>query len=553
MKKKILSLMLAVSMVILALTGCGKTKDTGKEGEQTPTPTAAPTVTQGAKGEEETTGNFNETGYPIVNEKITLKVMLMIRDVDTLMEINEMPMVKELEEKTGIHIEWEVVKGSDWSLKSNLMFASGEYPDIILAVGTTGMDEEFGVTQEILIPLDELSAKYMPNYMERIAMEADDPTVSLVASDGQKYSIGFLVGQYINTNQHFFINQTWLDNLGLPTPNTLEELTEVLRAFKKGDPNGNGVADEIVLEMGLDTGFYNVDYMLPMFGVPSDQKTWLFIDDNKQVQFTPLQEGFRQCMEWLNMMYKEEILDKEVISQDINTIETKLKGGNVGFFTAWRLLAMGFDDGVAKDSVLYTPVGPNGQTAKMFRTLELARHGAYVTATNEHIPATMRWLDSLLEKEMMFSLYYGPQDEAWEYNKENGKIDSTITDTTGIRNALDTNTLFFAPGAYISEVFNMAPQRIEKTDYCIEYEEAGVLQKYSNDYLRLAPLTSEQIQSNVLKETDIGNAVVENMAKFITDGVTDDSWNTFVSLLERIGYEEYVKTYQSAIDQMDLK
>lgn len=551
MKKKILSLMLAVSMVMLALTGCGKGKETGGDGDKTPT--SAPTVTEGAKGEETKSSNFNETGYPIVNEKITLKVMLMIRDVDTLMEINEMPMVKELEEKTGIHVEWEVVKGSDWNMKLNLMFASGEYPDIILAVGTTGMDEEFGVTQELLIPLDDLAAKYMPNYMERIAMEADDPTVSLIASDGQKYSIGFLVGQYINTNQHFFINQTWLDNLGLETPNTLEELTDVLRAFKTGDPNGNGIADEVPLEMGLDTGFYNIDYMLPMFGVPSDQKTWLFIDDNKQVQFTPMQEGFRQCMEWLNMMYKEELLDKEVISQDINTIETKLKGGNVGFFTAWRLLAMGLDDGVAKDSVLYMPVGSNGQTAKMFRTLELARHGAYVTATNENVPATMRWLDSLLEKETMFSLYYGPQDEAWEYNKENGKIDSTITDTTGIRNCLDTNTLFFAPGAYISEVFNMAPQRIEKTQYCIEYDEAGVLQKYSNDYLRLAPLTSEQIQSNLLKETDIHNAVIENAAKFITDGVTDDSWNAFVTLLERIGYEEYVKTYQSAIDQMELK
>ena len=43
-----------------------------------------------------------------------------------------MPVIRALEEKTGIHLEWEVVKSSDWSTKLNLMWASGEYPDILL-------------------------------------------------------------------------------------------------------------------------------------------------------------------------------------------------------------------------------------------------------------------------------------------------------------------------------------------------------------------------------------------------------------------------------------
>ena len=35
-----------------------------------------------------------------------------------------------------------------------------------------------------------------------------------------------------------WINSTWLKRLKLETPKTAEELTEVLRAFKTGDPNG---------------------------------------------------------------------------------------------------------------------------------------------------------------------------------------------------------------------------------------------------------------------------------------------------------------------------
>lgn len=550
MKKKVLAMILTASMTFACLTGCGSS-EAGGTGTTVSDKAAATTSTT-----EAVSANFNETGYPIVNEPITLKVLLGIRDVDSMVAPGEMPAVQRLEEQTGIHIEWEVIKGSDWDTKLNLMFASGEYPDVILSCNTTVDDEEFGVTQKLLIPLDELTEKYMPTYTERINNEDADPTEGLTASDGKKYSVGYLVGQNINTNQHFFINQTWLDNLGLSTPSSLDELTEALRAFKTQDPNGNGEADEIPLEMGLDTGFYSVRYMLPMFGIPCDPDKWIYIDDNKTVQLAPTQEGFRQCMEWLHMMYEEELIDPEIISQDINTIETKLKAGNVGFFNAWRLLAMGFDDGVAKDCVLYTPTAPEGGQASLYRYLEMAKPGAFVTVSNQNVPETMRWLDALMDTETMFSLYYGEQDATdgtgWTYN-DNGKIDSINDGSVDVKNFIDCNTLFFAPGKYISETFNMPAQRIEKTSYCEEYDAAGVIQKYSNDYLDLAPLTSEQIQNSVLKETEIDYAVVENVATFISNGVTDDSWNAFVKLFDDMKVDEYVKMYQDVIDTMDMK
>ncbi len=552
MKKKIMATILAVCMVVTSFAGCASKDNSSTTDDSRKVGNSAGGDATASAGDKSSGSSFNETGYPIVNEPITLNVVLGTRDVDTLMEPNDMPIVQELEKKTGIHIEWEVIKQSDWDTKVNLMFASGEYPDIIISANKPVDTEEYGVTQQILIPVDDLTSKYMPTYKERIAGEATDPTLGLKASDGQKYSVGYLVAQNINTNQHFFLNQTWLDNLGLPTPTTLSELTDTLRAFKEQDPNGNGEADEVPVEMALDTGFYSVKYMLPMFGVPCDPDKWIYLDDNKQVQFTPTQEGFRACMEWLNSLYKENLLDPEVISQDINTLETKLKGGNAGFFTAWRLTAMGLDDGVAKDATLFMPTAPEGTAPKLYRYTEIAKPGAYITTTNENIPASMRWLDSLLDTETMYSLYYGPKGTGWDYNKDNSKIDTIITDTTGIRDCFDQNTLFFAPGQYLTSVFNWSPQRIEKTEYCQKYDAAGMIQKYSNDYLDMAPLTSEQHQSSALVETDIDNAVMEHMADFITSGVTDDNWNTFVKLFTDMNITDYVKMYQDAIDTMGI-
>lgn len=549
MRKKVVTIILAAAMAMSALAGCGKS-----DGDSADTSAGKGTESSGDVAEQ-ASENFNETGFPIMNEEITLKVMQGIRDVDSLTDPSEMPAIQRLEEQTGIKLEWEVVKASDWPTKLNLMFASGEYPDLILTPNTEVDDEEYGVSQQLLIPLnDDLTSKYMPNYTERREAEDTDPCESLVASDGNKYSIGYLVGQYISTNAHYFINQDWLDRCNLETPTNVDELTDVLRAFKEQDANGNGDAsDEVPLEMSLDNGFYGVRYMLPMFGVPADPDKWIYLDDEKQVQFTAVQEGFRDCMEWLHTCYEEGLLDPEMISQDQNTVETKLKEGNVGFFTAWRLKAMDFDNGVAKTCTLYVP-GDEGTLD--YRYIEMAKPGAYITCTNQYVPQTLRLLDAMMDTEMMYSLYYGEQDATdgtgWEYDEE-GKIHSLMNGDVDIINFLDCNTLFFGPGKYIDSVFDWPEQRIEKTEYCQTYEDAGIMQKYSNDYLDLAPLTSEQLQSNALIETDINNAVAENIATFITEGVTDDSWNGFVSLFDGMGVEDYVSVFQGAIDTMELE
>ena len=112
--------------------------------------------------------------------------------------------------------------------------------------------------------------------------------------------------------------------------------------------------------------------------------------------------------------------------------------------------------------------------------------------------------------------------------------------------------MFWGPGKYISETFNMPPQRIEKTEYCLKSDEAGIIQKYSDDYLKMAPLTSEQLQDITRIETDINNAVVENIANFVSNGVTDESWNSFVALFDGMGVSDYVQMYQDAIDTMEL-
>lgn len=416
MRKKLVTLLLAVSMTVTSLAGCGSQSGTAESAGQ------EEESSQAASTETEESDIFNAEGYPIVKENYTIKILQHLNDSNNLKEPEEITAVQMLEELTGISIEWEQVRDSDWETKLSLMFASEEYPDIIL-VGSKGLNkvdvEDYGVTQSLLMPLDDLIDQYMPNYSQRVAMEELDPTIPLAASDGKTYAVGYMIGNSYLTTNHFFINQKWLDKLGLETPKTPEELTEVLRAFKTQDPNGNGEADEIPIVTENSYEF------LSLFGVPygtgaNGGYRWMHIDDEKQVQFVPTEEGFRACVEWLHELYEEELLDPEMFSQDFNTLASKLQNGKGGMFINYRLKNAQFMN-AADECVLWTP----GGDAKFVRNLSQANPAAYITSACERPEIAARLLDAMLEDEIMYSAYIGAQGDpfiGWDYNEE-GKIE----------------------------------------------------------------------------------------------------------------------------------
>ena len=119
-KKKIVALLTACMLMTGMFTGCGSSQQAAGS--------------SGAEAGQPQTGDnslFNEPGQlPIVNEPVTLTVFAPANP-DGSCEDNEM--VKELEETTGIHLEWQTCAASDnVQEKLSTMFASGDLPDIIL-------------------------------------------------------------------------------------------------------------------------------------------------------------------------------------------------------------------------------------------------------------------------------------------------------------------------------------------------------------------------------------------------------------------------------------
>ena len=292
MNKKLVALLIATSMMASALAGCGAA-ETGKD---------SPATGESKKTEESSSVAKESSEKP--EETPVIKILLHCGDTVNIMDPDDMDIITAIDEQVGVETEWEVIKEANWSTQINLILADKkDWPDIIISPAK--MDcEKYGVDQGMFLPLDDLIAEHMPNYSKQIAESAVDPTTKQITSDGKRYALGYFVPQNVNTGVQYFINKTWMEALKLEMPKNVEELTEVLRAFKTKDPNGNGQADEIpmsgtVTKGGSDSLFY----MLGLFGIPYANYDWLWVNDNKQVSLVPKSEGFRECMEWLHECY----------------------------------------------------------------------------------------------------------------------------------------------------------------------------------------------------------------------------------------------------------
>lgn len=537
--KKSISLLLSAAMISSLLVSCSPKEPSPGETSNTPAATSS-----GQSQESNTASPASGS------EKKTIEVMMHTRDAA---DFQNMEFYKNLEEQTNVKANLTTVMGIDWTTKTNLMFASGDYPDIILR---GGIDMEmYGVDQKILIPLDDLVEQYMPVYKEILYKDPEMPDL-IRASDGYMYNTGWMVPQNISLNSHLFVNKLWLDNLGMEIPTNHEEFEAMLTAFRDDDPNQNGENDEIPFTGTLKGSVDGTLYMLSLWGIPYNSHSWAMIDDNDKITSQLLHENMREALTVINKWYSEKLLDVECIAQDTTAYEAKVNAGITGSFWRWRMLAMGTSDEVVEQYVGIVPPAAEGAKVQLTRYLEIPGMGASITANCKELEAACRWLDAQYEFENQMNGYYGPYKEVeemgetvkygWRYN-DDGKVEFHTADLEEIPNQ---SAMHFYSGEEYFDLVEMPAQRVEKTDLCNMYADQGIIEKNSGAILtNLCKYTIEEIERKDLLKAEIDKYAEEALVNFITKGVTDSGWETYISNLNNIKIDEYIKIHQDAYDR----
>ena len=479
-------------------------------------------------------------GAALAEEKVELTAFQYALENQNT-DFNNLWFFDELEEKTNTHVTFDMVKDADWSTNVNLMFAvPDQMPDMILR---NSVDvEEYGVTQGLLLPLDEyLTEEIMPNYVSRLNINhAGD---SIPASDGKTYYIGYLMAQNVNHTGTWYVNQAELDKLGLAAPTTIDEVTEMLRAMK---------ADGIEYPFSASYTQFGPETIwnqFASFGVP-ENTYYYFIDENEQVQFTGAQDGYRACLEWLHMLYEEGLMDPESLTQDSNLWANKVNAGQVGYFCYLRLINTAISaDNVPNFKSILPPVA-DGYKAAVSQILEVPTAGAYLTKNCKDPVAALKWIDAQLETETMMVALNGKVGEQIVLNDEGKYEIIDIPENNGLYQFVPVIMgQFFAPGDYYTSIYQMPPHRVERYEDSKMYEAAGVLEYKSFQYLRdLSKIFFFNDTATTEIYTELQKLMEESFANFVRNGVTDDSWNDFQAQAKGIGVDRYIELYQNAYD-----
>jgi len=494
--------------------------------------------------------NFNTTGLPIVNETVTLKMLSPKSALSP--EFSEMEIFKQLEEQTNVKIDWENIPDTDFAEKKNLLLASSTLPDAFYAAGFSDYELITYGKDGTIIPLEDLIDQYAPN-LKALLERRPDIKSSITAPDGHIYGLPSWEENNLGSNPFFHvINTKWLDELGLSMPQTLDEYTEALVAFKTQDPNGNGKADEIPLSFMHMQWCMDIAGMFGAFGMP-DNLEHRIVRDGKVI-FTAIQPEYKEALNYFHeKWYKQGLIDPESFTQDAAQYLAKGKTEveTLGSYIWWEVEEVVGTER-SQDYALLSPLkGPNGdQTIGRANGGGPGRGSFIITKENKHPEITMRWIDQQYEPYMAAQVHWGPLDVVFEKD-ENGKL-VNLPLPEGVsagefRQKVSPGA--GAPGVItiedLGKVVDLEPRAQQRAKDLEQYYEP-YMEKENYPSIFFEPEELDRINKI---EPELIKYVNTQRGKFIVDGGVEEQWDSYVSTLEKMGLNELMEIFQTALDR----
>ena len=543
-------------MLVAMLSACADSGGTSTQTSAAATSAAQTSAKTGSGTASAASSNFNETGYPIVKEKITLNFASNKGGLEVGYDDPDY-IWQDIEDVTNIHIEWNNIPNASWVEKKNLMLATSDLPDAFLGGNGGALTSADLVTygpQGTLLDLTALVEQYCPNVQAMFTSNVNTKIVS-TSPDGAVYSLPFV--QELGSNlvyNRLYINQVWLDQLGLAIPETTDQFVEVLRAFKNTDLNGNATADEIPLSFRYDNHNMGSFGLFTPFG-SLDCAAHISVRDGVVI-YEPITQEYKEAVKWVASLYQEGLIDPEVFTHDEAQYKAKSQTDvmTYGVFSAWAGTWGPYTIGTIGDEAKcdYTTLPPlkGSDGTQMWQSRSPAIWSGLfaVTSANENIPETMRWIDLCYDPEWSFELQYGPVGYSLE--KDSSGVYSFIE----TENAADMPVRgLYAPGlpaSYISADFFKNRVTLS-TAMQKDYNQYTTYAPYiAENYMPSVTYTADETTANATLEADITPYVESAQAKWIAgEGNIDAEWDAYVEAVQKMGLDKLLASYQAAYDR----
>lgn len=547
--KKLVALLLSLALV-LSLGACGGNGESSTSSEASPSSTTEESGAAAESGDESQaeTAETGEFQLPIVDEPTTLSYFVADDSNAAIMttDWNDNEFYQEMERRTGVHLEFEMVSSADYQTNFNLMIASGNLADMIY-VGASYYAEgvDAAIDDGYFLDLTDLVDEYMPNY-EKVRTSDVQYELLSTTDSGRLGAVYELRQSKQGPWLGLWIRQDWLDDLGLDTPVTFDDYHEVLTAFK----NEKGATAPLILNFSGSDGEFGT-----MSGGLNVLNSWQ-LDETGKVNFGPYMDAWKEYVTIMHQWYTEGLIDPDFMATDERTADmAKVVTGASGLFAALYTMPSVYEAASEDPNMNLAPVNPpvmnEGDEGHIRLRDSYTSGNTAISADSENWEVALRWLDYLYTDEGALLANYGVEGDTFEFD-ENGEpvfTDKILNNENGWT-MTQTVASYLCPSAGIANWSDWTRELAgvpEKDQACYD-----VWSEFSDDW-RLpssVTLTQEESTERAALYADISTIVKEQTAQFISGALDIESnWDAYISALEASGMERAIEITQAAYDR----
>lgn len=590
--KKAFSLLLALTLVLGLLSGCGSTDaDTASQSStETTTESAAPA--EQAETENQTTAADsvasaeepaldnqvdeeqvdsvrelsieNPYSFPLVEDETTVTMWCDL--IPPL--FNAMPngmqdnlVLQELQERTGITLEISSTAITTAADTVSLMVASGDYPEIWSGFGsyyTGGISE--AIDEDLILDLAEYK-DLLPSFFT-IVDNFDTYGKNAYTDEG---NIGVLNGIWTDPKLDvgLTIRTDYLDELGLEVPTTLDEFYNVLTQMH--DTYG---ATYFMDQDSSDP----VNAFAQCFGVvgnASSSSTYAYYmaKDGTEAVYSAIEPGFKDYLETMAQWYSEGLIYSDFLSSSNAIPDTDvLLGGSIGItyynVSSYTTLMAQVDAGSSFDlTPVEVPVNvETGEAVHLGRQVDYTSVKGYSLSTaldpsSEKFESVCAMLDYLYTDEGSELMNYGVENETFTYDEDGNHVwtDLMVNNPDGLAYSWCLTRYTMGAGSF----------RIDSSRTLDNYGEAEmnmieVWNETENDAADSFPsgalsLTAEESAQYSATFSDIRTYTQQNILAFITGSRSIDEFDDYVAEIEGMGIEDCTAILQDALDRYNAR
>lgn len=495
---------------------------------------------------------------PLTAEPVTLDIVAQKAGPLTP-DFDQMVLFDWAEEQTNVQVNWTNIANADYQERKNLILASGDLPDAFWNTGFSDADIVTYGGNGTLIPLEDLIPQYAPNV--QAAFERYPALRGAVtAPDGHIYALPSFVqmgeGSGIGAIRFFHaINQQWLDNLGLAMPTTMDELHDVLVAFKTQDPNGNGVADEIPFSFMFDWWCADIGDLFGAFGMPDTIADYehLIVRDGQAI-YTAVQPEYRDAITYFNQWAQEGLIDPESFTQDVQTYLAKGKAGDVsqlGSYIWWEIEEVVGPERADQYTLVPPLVGPTGeQGVGHANGSGFGRAAFAITSANEHPELTLQWVDLFYEPYVSAQVIWGPVGTIYEQDANGMLVNLPLPEGVSMGEFRQT----VAPeglGIIFNEDFGRVVDMEPRAQQRIADLSSIYLPFAEDEWYPTVFFTPEELDQLQLIEFDINEFTNLKRAQWLAEGGIEGEWDGYLAQLDSMGLPQLMAIYQAALDRFN--